>query len=114
MMLAELGRLRHMIRLENPGDPVPDGDGGYTQTWTGLTSAYIPASIEPATASKLERTVAATVASQITHLIHMRYVAGVTTKTRVVFGARTFNINGVENVLERNVELILSCQEVVL
>lgn len=113
-MITEIGRCNKMIRLENPSAPVADGDGSYMQDWTAITSNDIPASIEPATAGKLERTVAATVSSQVTHLIHLRYMAGVTTKTRVVYGTRTFNINGVENVREDNTELVLSCQEVVL
>jgi len=101
----------HPVTLETPGDAVPDGDGGYTQSAARLASVY--ASITPATPHDLERTIAGTVASSATHLVWMHYLPGVTTQTRVLFGSRTFSVTGVQNQGERNVELVLMCEEVV-
>ena len=49
--------------------------------------------------------------TQVTHRIKMRYVAGLTNKMRLVFGTRTFDILDIDNVEERNVEMILTCKE---
>jgi SPP1 family predicted phage head-tail adaptor len=77
----------------------------------GQTLATVWASIVPATARDLERVVAGTVQSSATHLVTIRYLAGVTTKTRVVFGSRLFSVTGVQNPEERNISLVLVCQE---
>jgi SPP1 family predicted phage head-tail adaptor len=103
------GELRHLITLQTPSTAAPDGDGGFTNTWTDLATVW--ASIVPATARDLERVVAGTVQSSATHLVTIRYLAGVTTKTRVVFGSRLFSVTGVQNTDERNISLVLVCQE---
>jgi SPP1 family predicted phage head-tail adaptor len=104
------GELRHLITLQTPSPATPDGDGGYTEDpWTTLATVW--ASIVPATARDLERVVAGTVQSSATHLVTIRYLAGVTTKTRVVFGTRLFSVTGVQNPEERNISLVLVCQE---
>jgi SPP1 family predicted phage head-tail adaptor len=103
------GELRHLITLQTPSTATPDGDGGFTNTWADLATVW--ASIVPATARDLERVVAGTVQSSATHLVTIRYLAGVTTKTRVVFGSRLFSVTGVQNPDERNISLVLVCQE---
>jgi SPP1 family predicted phage head-tail adaptor len=103
------GELRHLITLQTPSTATPDGDGGFTNTWTDLATVW--ASIVPATARDLERLVAGTVQSSATHLVTIRYLAGVTTKTRVVFGSRLLSVTGVQNPEERNISLVLVCQE---
>lgn len=108
---AEAGVLRHYVRLENPGAAVPDGEGGFTQTFTRLADVW--AQIMPATARDLERVTAGTALSTATHVVTIRYRVGVTTQTRVIFGARIFQVTGVSNPEERNIELVLVCVEVV-
>lgn len=118
-MKVELGRLRFMVTLENPPAPASDNDGAYTQTpWTVIGGGLMAASIEPATARNMERTVANTVQAQTTHLMHIRYLPDVTTQTRVKFTTPTgtvsyFSVTGIENVDMRFKELVLSCQEVI-
>jgi len=115
------GALRHRITLENPGAAVPDGDGGFTQTpWQPLFPSPVWASIAPASARDLERVGAGTervgagtVLSSATHIVTMRYHSGVTTKTRITFHGRTFNVTGVANPDERNIETIALAMEVV-
>jgi SPP1 family predicted phage head-tail adaptor len=109
----DIGALRHRVTLENPGTPVPDGDGGYTEAWTALSPASVSASIVPATARDLERVVAGTVMATATHVVTIRYHSGVTTKTRVTFGTRVFSVTGVQNADERNIQLQLVCEEIV-
>lgn len=108
-----VGALRHRVTLQTPGDPVPDGDGGYTETWTTL-GARVPASVEPATARTLERIAANTVTATATHLVTVRYLPGVTTKTRVTFHDvtdRTFSVSGTHDPEERHRVLIIECTE---
>ena len=108
-----IGALRHRVQLENPGVAVPDGDGGYTQVPAELNPPEVWASITPATTRELERTVAGTAQSAASHIIRMRYHPQVTTQTQLVFNGRRFYVTGVSNVDERNIELVLTAQEVV-
>jgi SPP1 family predicted phage head-tail adaptor len=107
----DIGAMRHRITLQTPSTATPDGDGGFTNTWAALATVW--ASIVPATARDLERVVAGTVQSSATHLVTIRYLAGVTTKTRVVFGSRLLSVTGMQNPEERNISLVLVCQEIV-
>lgn len=112
----QVGTLRHTVTIQTPGPNVPDGDGGFTNTWPALVSR-IPASVAPASARDLERVVASTVQSTASHLVTIRYVAGVTTAQRVIFhdsvGDRTLSINGVTDEDERHVQLVMACTELV-
>jgi len=107
----EIGALRHSIVLENPGPAVPDGDGGFTQAWVPNLPSPVWASITPASARDLERLVAGSVQSNATHVVRIRYHANISTQTRVTFGTRVFEVTGVQNPDERNIELVLICQE---
>ncbi len=102
----KIGALRHSVTIQTPS-LTADGDGGQSTTWATLATVF--AAIEPV--SQVERQSNQTVLSLSTHVIRVRYLAGVTTKSRVVFGARIFGIDGVENVAERSAELRLSCTE---
>jgi SPP1 family predicted phage head-tail adaptor len=104
-----IGARRHLVRLDTPNTPVPDGQGGYTQSWTTLGTAY--AEIQPATTATLERLGANTVTANATHTVRMPWRTGVTTTTRVVFGTREFAITGLSNPDERNIDLMLICTE---
>jgi head-tail adaptor len=105
------GQRRHAVLLQNPGPPIPDGDGGYTQSWTDLTPSLVWVSLQPAYARDVEYLTAGTVGASATHIVTGPYHPGVTTQTRVVFGTRVFSVTGVSNPEERNVEMILMCQE---
>ena len=51
--------------------------------------------------------------ADVTHRVRFRYVAGVTAKMRVLYGARIFNVLSVINPEERNREIVLMCKELV-
>lgn len=108
-----VGSLRHCITLENPTSQIMDGDGGYTYIYTPLDPPSVYAEIKPATVRDLERVAAGTVLSTASHVVTIRYHAGVTTETRVKFGTRYFSVVGVMNPEERNIELQLMCVELV-
>lgn len=107
------GKRRHLVTLQNPGTPVPDGDGGFTEAWTALVPPTLYVSIEPATARDLERMTAGTVMSLATHIICGDFHSGVTSETRILFGTRTFAVTGIHNLEERNIEMELTAVEIV-
>lgn len=111
--MATRGQKRHLVTLRGPGTLVPDGDGGYTQVPTNLEPPTRYAEIKPATARDLERTIANAVQSKASHIVTMDYHPDVTTETTLLFGTRVFQVTGVQNPEERNIDLVLACEEVV-
>lgn len=116
MPFTSSGNRRHEVELQNPaGDQVSDGDGEYAQEYE--TFARVNVAILPATAENLERYAQNSVVTTATHLVIAPYIegvgtdAGVSTRSRVRFGARIFFVRGYSNPEERNIELVLSCQE---
>jgi SPP1 family predicted phage head-tail adaptor len=100
------GQRVHVITLQGPGVPVPDGDGGVIQSWTDLDPPTLKASITAATARDIENLAAGTVIAQAAHVITMPYHPGVTTATRVQFRGRSFSLTNVINREERNIQLV--------
>jgi head-tail adaptor len=98
---------------QSPGPAVPDGDGGSTQTWFDLAPATTSVKIAPATAVDLERVAAGTVLSTNMYIVTGPYHPQITTQSRGLYNGRIFNVTGVANPEERNVETIAICVEVV-
>lgn len=110
---TSVGDRPHRVTLQNPGPAVPDGDGGFTQSWTDLVPPALSMEIKPATAVDLEHVAAGTVLSKNTYIVKGPYHPQVTTQTRILFNGRSFSVTGVADPEERHVELILVCVEVV-
>lgn len=104
---------RHRVLLQNPGPsiPDPDGGGGYTQSWADLEPPTLQVAIEPATQQRLEAVGAGTVIAQATHIISAPYHPGITTKTRIVFDGRRFNVTGLADPGLTHDELIIVVAE---
>lgn len=107
-----IGAYRHRVSVSNPSGYVPDGDGGYTSGYAPATPPVIDASIQAATARDLERVTAGTVMATATHLIRCRFHPEITTASRLTFKGRTFEVQSVQNVDERDIALVLICAEV--
>jgi len=101
----------HRLQLQNPGAAVSDGDGGVTQSWADLVPPKVSGEVKPATARDLERIAAGTVIGTASHVVTFPYHAGVTLATRIVFRGRVFQVTGVSNPEERNLETICVCVE---
>jgi SPP1 family predicted phage head-tail adaptor len=82
---------------------------GYTSGWT--TYATVRAAVDPATPRDVEHFVGSTITTPISHLVTMRYRAGVKAEDRVFFRNRALYIAGMQNPKEANRELVLACQE---
>jgi SPP1 family predicted phage head-tail adaptor len=103
----------HRVSFQNPGPAVPDGDGGYTQSWIDLSPAALSVRIAAPTARDLESLGPGTVVSTATHVITGPFHSGVTTKTRITFNGRLFQVIGVTNVEERGQEMVILANELV-
>lgn len=100
------GELRHLITIQRPVES-QGSDGALMQAW--VTHVQVYAKIDPYGGG--EKWVDAALQTSNFFKIWMRYCAGVTTKMRISFDKRIFDIKNVENVMERNVLLVLTCLE---
>jgi head-tail adaptor len=75
------GKYRFRTRVETPGAPLPDGDGGFVEQWTPVTVWWCD--IEPATVRNQERLVSNTIAATATHVLSGDYHPGITTLCRL-------------------------------
>ena len=101
------GSLRHRVVVQGQTQ-TPNGMGGFSVTWSELFKSR--AAIWPL--SSKEQLDAMKLESVITNKIRIRYRAGITSKNRIVFGSRIFNIQGAPiNADERNKTLDLLVTE---
>lgn len=97
------GTLRHRITIQERTE-TRDAIGGFSETWATLSgNASVPAAIWPIKSA--EALDAQKLENQVTHRIRIRYRSGITTKHRIVFGSRTFQIVSLMNPDERNIML---------
>jgi head-tail adaptor len=106
------GQWPHLVTLEQPGDPMPDGEGGYTETFAPLEPPTWYCAIQAATVRDLERQVAGTIQATATHLVRGVYHPQITTETRLWFEGRQLAVQSVQTVAERHVETVLVCGEI--
>lgn len=99
--MIRAGKLRHRVDIQTEV-LTPDGLGGFSSAWSSVSGmGSVPAHIMPL--SSKEQLDAMKLESVITNKIRIRYRAGITSKHRIVFGSRIFNIKGAPiNYDERN------------
>jgi SPP1 family predicted phage head-tail adaptor len=89
-----------------------DGGGGVTIAWANVASVW--ASVAPGTGR--EFTLAQQLQPELSHVVIVRYRAGLTAKHRFVYVSkgttRTFAIHVVSDPMERHEQLICYCSEV--
>jgi SPP1 family predicted phage head-tail adaptor len=104
------GRMRHVIQIQVLTH-VRDTGGGDAPTWATITDGERWAEFKPVTSR--ERFASMQVQDEVLYEAKTRYLAGVTTKHRLLLkdDTRVFDIIGVVNWAERNVELSLVCVE---
>ena len=112
MRPVKAGRMRKRVVIEfndNTTAEAITGDGQPEDNWREFATRW--ASVEPIETSGREFREAANVAEDVTHVLRLRYLPGVTAKHRVMFGIREFEIESVVNVEERGRETVLICRE---
>lgn len=105
-MRIRAGQLRHRVDLQRATVTV-SGQRAPANTWKTLETVW--ARVEPLTGR--EQLLAQQADARQTHRITIRYRDGLTTRDRVRFGTRGFNILSIANDEERNRLLVLMCEE---
>lgn len=82
---TKTGTYRQVVSLSAPSVTSPDADGGFVQTYAALSPSEWRCSIERASVASAERSFAATVIAQATHVFEGRFHSGITTRTRLVW-----------------------------
>jgi len=103
------GQLRHIIKVQEKTDTI-DGMGATVSTWTDKFQTR--AAIWPV--SSKERISSMKIESEITNKIRIRYRSGISSKERIKFGSRIFEIKGTPiNTDERNIMLDILVTEII-
>lgn len=100
------GGLRHRLTLEDV-QRVSDGAGGFNESW--VTVATVWAALEPSGGG--EGVDAGRLAGRVSHMVTLRYRAGVTPAMRFRHGARVFHILAATDEGERKHWLRCLCEE---
>jgi SPP1 family predicted phage head-tail adaptor len=101
------GKLRRQVTIQSRSQ-AQNAIGEMTDTWSNFATVY--AAVEPVEPGG-EQIQAEQVNAQHRIMVTMRYIAGITPRMRVAYGSRTFNVQAVTNVEERNEQLVLTCTE---
>jgi head-tail adaptor len=114
--MTPAGNRTKVVTLEAPGAPVPDGAGGYTETWAPLNPPTAWVSLDALSAADMERVTADTVTASGTFAITLPYHPGVTVETRLTYtdpdrGPRVFQVLGLRDPEEARRELVLVAVE---
>lgn len=115
------GQRRHCVTLQQPTQ-VPDGDGGFTETWVALDPPTLWVHIAPPPAQDLEERRDGTVIGLSTLIMESDFHPGITTLTRIVHDGTVcacgtapveYSIVGCSSPEARRQRLSLRCVEVV-
>ena len=107
-MVMKIGRLRHLIIIE---ESMVSRDSFGAEVCEWIQFAKVWAEVSPV--SGREFAFLKQVNAEVTTKITIRYLAGLTTEMRVLFGDRIFEIESVINPEEKSISLLLMCREVV-
>jgi SPP1 family predicted phage head-tail adaptor len=113
LILTPRGARRAVVTFQQSSTSHPsDGDGGFVPTWTNY--AIWLCAITSAGAGGMERTVAGTsvVEGSAAFLLRGDTMTGVQSGMRIVYGARTFQIEAVHDVDERGIEMQITATEI--
>ena len=106
MLSLDPGELEHFIEIQQATE-MQDAAGALLQSWAKYAQVW--ASIDPYGGG--ERWADGTTVSTNVIKIKMRYCPGISTKMRVAWNGRVFDIKIVENVMERGAVHVLTCIE---
>lgn len=101
------GNLRHSIIIQR-ATVAQDACGQPVETWATFATAN--AEILPLRGTELFS--AQQFETKVTSKIRIRYIKGVSSKMRVLFGSRVYQVESIIDSRERHVELVLMCSEV--
>jgi len=97
----QAGKLRHRVQIQE-NSPTFDGTGR-TDNWATVATRW--ASIRPRNVESQPAD------NNITHVVEMRYYSGLTSESRILYGARVLNIAAPVNYDERDEMTQILCTE---
>lgn len=110
--MIDPGKMRHRISfqqfsgtLDSYGDPLLDDDSN----WDNVATVW--AAIDPI--SGREFYAAEQSQSEVSHKVRCRYLAGLDTAMRIIYGKRKFKIISIIDWEERHESLLIMCKELV-
>lgn len=116
--MAGRGDYTHRAIVEAPGQPIPDGSGGFTEQWDPLSPSIWWCLIEPATAQQMERMISRTVEAMATHVLTGDFHPQLTTACRILVpigdgttNTRRFDIAAVQQVRGERRTMQVVCVE---
>jgi head-tail adaptor len=108
-----IGATRHYVDVFEPGIPVADGNGGWSETVNPLDPPHWYCSIEAIPTPNTERASADTAVLAAGMIFRGRYHPAITTRTRIALGPRRFEVQSVQDVDLRQQVLALVCLEII-
>lgn len=106
--MPRAGLLRHRVQIQRKS-VVVSATGTETETWTTIDTVW--ASVSPVEGREVVQGIR--LLADVTHLIELRYRAGLTPADRFVFGNRIFDVVQLLDTDERHIELKVQAKEVV-
>ncbi len=106
-MTIRAGKLRHRVIIQEKGT-TKGTRGQRTDSWTPVGD---PIWSEVVTLSGSEREQARQIYASATDTVRIRYRSDITTENRIKFGTRILNIGRLDNIDQRNIEIVLFCGE---
>lgn len=105
-MANSIGKMRYRVKVERATN-TRDAGGGLSQSFRSVATIY--ANIKPKNANSVYRQ--GMLQEKVTHEITIRYMKNIDTNSKITYGNRSFAINGIINVDERDRFLTLLCEE---
>lgn len=105
-MSNSIGKMRYRVKVERATN-TRDAGGGLSQAFNAVATIY--ANIKPKSANSRYRE--GMLQEKVTHEITIRYMKNIDTNSRITYGTRSFAVNGIINVDERDRFLTLLCEE---
>lgn len=105
-----IARMRHRITIEKP-ELTPEAGGQFTVQWQEVVTVWAEILPIETRIRYAEMLVDGQLTAPVSHVVTLRYHAGVSAEMRVVFGGRVFNIRHVVNIGEENRFLRLLAEE---
>ena len=106
MSFSDPGRLNRRVTIQSVTE-TPDSFGEPAETWSDVATVW--AAIEPILGEEFFQS--GYWSGEVSHRITIRHLSGITTKHRVKYGSRVFDIKAVRNIDEANIQLELMCVE---
>ena len=100
------GSLRHLVTIQQPVKAETGNRGQAKATWE-LLYGSVAAEVIQLGGAELEKT--RQLVATATHTVRLRWMDGITTRHRVLFGTAILNIGAAIDTENRRVELVLVC-----